>query len=33
VAVERFPRWATPPFSEKERADLKEGIEKAGFSL
>jgi hypothetical protein len=33
LPVERFPRWATPPFSEKERADLKEGIEKAGFKL
>jgi hypothetical protein len=31
--VERFPRWETPPFTDKERADLKEGIEQAGFRL
>jgi dihydrodipicolinate synthase/N-acetylneuraminate lyase len=33
LPVQRFPRWETPPFSDKERADLKEGIEQAGFKL
>jgi hypothetical protein len=33
LPVERFPRWETPPFSDKERADLKEGIIEAGFRL
>jgi len=31
--VERFPRWETPPFAEKDRADLKQGLEQAGFKL
>ena len=31
LSVERFPRWETPPFSEKDKAELKEGLEKAGF--
>ena len=32
LPVERFPRWETPPFSEKDKAELKEGLEKAGFT-
>jgi len=31
LPVERFPRWETPPFSDKDKAELKEGLEKAGF--
>ncbi len=31
LPVERFPRWETPPFTDKDRAELKEGLEKAGF--
>jgi 4-hydroxy-tetrahydrodipicolinate synthase len=33
LALERFPRWETPPFTGKDRADLKEGVEKAGFKF
>jgi dihydrodipicolinate synthase/N-acetylneuraminate lyase len=33
LAVERFPRWETPPFSDKDKADLKEGVIAAGFKL
>jgi hypothetical protein len=33
LAIERFPRWETPPFTDKDRADLKEGLEKAGYRL
>jgi dihydrodipicolinate synthase/N-acetylneuraminate lyase len=31
--VERFPRWETLPFTEKDKADLKEGVVNAGFKL
>jgi dihydrodipicolinate synthase/N-acetylneuraminate lyase len=31
LAIERFPRWETAPFSEKDKADLKEGLSNAGF--
>ena len=31
LPVERFPRWETPPFTDKDRADLKEGLAQAGF--
>jgi hypothetical protein len=31
--VERFPRWETPPFTDKDKADLKEGLVTAGYSL
>ena len=31
LPVERFPRWECAPFTEKDRAELKEGIAKAGF--
>ncbi|MPZ76389.1 MAG: hypothetical protein GEU77_07675 [Deltaproteobacteria bacterium] len=33
LPVERFPRWETPPFTDKDRADLKESLQKAGFKL
>jgi len=33
LPVERFPRWECAPFTEKDRADLKEGIEKTGAVL
>ncbi len=33
LPVERFPRWECAPFAEKDRAELKEGIEKAGAAL
>jgi hypothetical protein len=33
LPVERFPRWETPPFTDKDKADLKEGIINAGFKL
>jgi dihydrodipicolinate synthase/N-acetylneuraminate lyase len=31
MPIERFPRWETAPFSEKDKADLKEGLSNAGF--
>jgi hypothetical protein len=31
--VERFPRWETPPFTDKDRAELKEGLANAGYQL
>jgi dihydrodipicolinate synthase/N-acetylneuraminate lyase len=31
LPIERFPRWETAPFSEKDKADLKEGLSNAGF--
>jgi dihydrodipicolinate synthase/N-acetylneuraminate lyase len=33
LPVERFPRWETPPFTDKDRADLKETVQKAGMRL
>jgi dihydrodipicolinate synthase/N-acetylneuraminate lyase len=33
LPVERFPRWATPPFTEKDKADLKAGLANAGYAL
>jgi len=33
LRVERFPRWECAPFTEKDRAELKEGIQKTGVSL
>ena len=33
LPVERFPRWETPPFSEKYKVDLKAGLEQAGFKF
>jgi dihydrodipicolinate synthase/N-acetylneuraminate lyase len=33
LPIERFPRWETAPFSEKDKADLKEGLSNAGFKL
>ncbi|MEX0802209.1 MAG: dihydrodipicolinate synthase family protein [Candidatus Binatia bacterium] len=33
LPCERFPRWETPPFTDKDRADLKESLQKAGFKL
>ena len=33
LPVERFPRWECAPFTEKDRAELKEGIQKTGVSL
>ncbi|HXK29658.1 MAG TPA: dihydrodipicolinate synthase family protein, partial [Candidatus Binatia bacterium] len=33
LPVERFPRWETAPFTEKDRAELKEGIAASGFVL
>jgi dihydrodipicolinate synthase/N-acetylneuraminate lyase len=33
LPVERFPRWETPPFTDKDRADLKENVQKAGIRL
>jgi dihydrodipicolinate synthase/N-acetylneuraminate lyase len=33
LPVERFPRWETPPFTDKDRADLKENVQKAGIKL
>ena len=33
LPVERFPRWETPPFTDKDKADLKEGLMNAGFKL
>src|SRR6266498_518699 len=33
LPVERFPRWETPPFTDKDRTDLKEGLAKAGYAL
>ena len=33
LPVERFPRWECAPFTEKDRAELKEGIAKAGAAL
>jgi len=33
LAIERFPRWETPPFTDKDRANLKDGLEKAGYRL
>ena len=26
LPVERFPRWETPPFTDKDKTDLKEGL-------
>ena len=33
LPVERFPRWECAPFTDKDRAALKEGIQGAGMSL
>ena len=33
LQVERFPRWETMPFTEKDKAELKEGVNNAGFKL
>jgi hypothetical protein len=33
LPVERFPRWECAPFTEKDRAELKEGIAKTGAAL
>ena len=33
LPVERFPRWECVPFTEKDRAELKEGIAKTGAAL
>ena len=33
LPVERFPRWECAPFTEKDRADLNEGIAKTGAAL
>ncbi len=33
LTVERFPRWETPPFTDKDRADLKDGLAKTGVAL
>ena len=33
LPAERFPRWECAPFTEKDRADLKEGIAKTGAAL
>jgi len=33
LPVERFPLWVTPAFTEKDRADLKEGLVQAGLAL
>jgi dihydrodipicolinate synthase/N-acetylneuraminate lyase len=33
LQVERFPRWETMPFTEKDKAELKEGLNNAGFKL
>ena len=30
---ERFPRWECAPFTEKDKAELKEAIQKTGVSL
>jgi 4-hydroxy-tetrahydrodipicolinate synthase len=33
LPVERFPRWECAPFTQKDRDELKAGLEKAGVSL
>jgi dihydrodipicolinate synthase/N-acetylneuraminate lyase len=33
LSVERFPRWECAPFTDKDRADLKEGLAKTGVAL
>lgn len=33
LPVERFPRWETPPFTDTDRAELKEGLQKTGIQL
>jgi hypothetical protein len=33
LPVERFPRWETPPFTDKDKTDLKEGLANAGYTL
>jgi dihydrodipicolinate synthase/N-acetylneuraminate lyase len=33
LPVQRFPRWETLPFTEKDKADLKEGLVNAGYQL
>ncbi|HEX9879554.1 MAG TPA: dihydrodipicolinate synthase family protein [Candidatus Binatia bacterium] len=33
LPVERFPRWDVLPFTDKERVELKAGLEEAGVSL
>lgn len=33
LPVERFPRWECAPFTEKDRAELKEGLAKTGVAL
>jgi dihydrodipicolinate synthase/N-acetylneuraminate lyase len=33
LPIERFPRWECAPFTQKDRDELKAGLEKAGVSL
>jgi 4-hydroxy-tetrahydrodipicolinate synthase len=33
LPVERFPRWECAPFTQKDREELKNGLEKTGISL
>jgi dihydrodipicolinate synthase/N-acetylneuraminate lyase len=33
LGIERFPRWETLPFTEQDRANLKEGVLAAGFRV
>jgi dihydrodipicolinate synthase/N-acetylneuraminate lyase len=33
LPIERFPRWECAPFTEKDKAELKEAIQKTGVSL
>jgi dihydrodipicolinate synthase/N-acetylneuraminate lyase len=33
LPVERFPRWETAPFTEKDRSDLKESLQRTGIRL
>lgn len=33
LPIERFPRWECAPFTERDRAELKEGLAKTGAPL
>ena len=33
LPVKRFPRWECLPFTDQERAELKQGLEETGVSL
>jgi hypothetical protein len=33
LPVERFPRWQCPPFTQKDKDDLKDGLLQTGLEL